>query len=265
MMLEEAKRTLENAGIKVQEVDTLKGSCKVAGLSLGEGPVRPTLYGQTVEEMTEEELVQFALRAMEQIPEVDISFAKDKDFILDHCVSCIRHRTDDEKAIKWEVYGDLEEYIRIDLGMDAVNRNMSTIVTRELLDTADISPEELRIYARRNLKKSVTIQSMAEVLCGLMGNTGMDIPEPDGVMYVASNESRVNGAAVMLLEGVLKDFCKEHGMDSCLIIPSSIHEIILISAKMPIADVNAMIQDVNESQVNEWERLSDHVYTFVTA
>ena len=265
MMLNEAKRTLENAGIKVQEVDTLKGSCKVAGLSLGEGPVRPTLYGQTVEEMTEEELVQFALRVMEQIPEVDISFAKDKDFILDHCVSCIRHRTDDEKAVKWEVYGDLEEYVRIDLGTDAVNRNMSTIVTPELLDTAGISPDELRIYARRNLKNTVTIQSMTEVLMGLMGDTGMDIPEPDGVMYVASNESRVNGAAVMLLEGVLREFCKEHGMDSCYIIPSSLHEVILISPSMPMTEINAMIQDVNETQVNEWERLSDHVYTFVAA
>lgn len=265
MILKEAKRTLENAGIRVQEVDTLKGSVKVAGLSLGDGPVRPTLYGQTVEEMTEEELVQFAIRAMEQIPEVDISFAKDKDFILNHCVSCIRHRTDDEKAVKWEVYGDLEEYVRIDLGTDAINRNMSTIVTPELLDTAGISPEELRIYARRNLKKTVTIQSMTEVLMGLMGDTGMDIPEPDDIMYVASNESRVNGAAVMLLEGVLKDFCKEHGMDSCYIIPSSLSEVILTSTNIPITEINSMIQDVNESQVNEWERLSDHVYTFVAA
>ena len=129
MTLTESKRVLENAGIKVQEVDTMKGSCKVPGLSLGEGSVRPTLYGQTVAEMTEEELVTFAQRALDQIPEVDISFTRDRDFILDHCVSCIRHRTDDEKAVKWEVYGDLEEYVRIDLGTDAVNRNMSTIVT----------------------------------------------------------------------------------------------------------------------------------------
>ncbi len=265
MMLNEAKRTLENAGIKVQEVDTLKGSCKVAGLSLGEGPVRPTLYGQTVEEMTEEELVQFALWAMEQIPEVDISFAKDKDYILDHCVSCIRHRTDDEKSIKWEVYGDLEEYIRIDLGMDAVNRNMSTIVTRELLESSGVSREELRAYARKNLKKTVRIQSMTEVLSGLMGDMEMEVPEPDVMMYVATNESRVNGAAVMLLENVLKDFCKQHNLDSIYIIPSSLHEVILTSAKMPLCEVDSMIRDVNSSQVDPWDQLSDHVYTFVAA
>ena len=265
MMLNDAKKTLENAGIKVQEVDTLKGSCKVAGLSLGEGPVRPTLYGQTVEEMTEEELVQFAQRAMEQIPEVDISFTKDKDFILEHCVSCIRHRTDDEKAVKWEVYGDLEEYVRIDLGTDAINRNMSTIVTPELLDTAGISPEELHIYARRNLKKTVTIQSMTEVLSGLMGDMAIEVPEPDVMMYVATNESRVNGAAVMLLENVLKDFCKQHNLDSINIIPCSVHEIILTSAKMPLCEIDSMIRDVNSSQVDPWDQLSDHVYTFVDA
>ena len=262
MTLEEAKRTLENAGIKVQEVDTLKGSCKVAGLSLGEGPVRPTLYDQTVEEMTEEELVQFALRAMEQIPEVDISFARDKDFILNHCVSCIRHRTDDERAVKWEVYGDLEEYVRINLGNDDNNNNVSTVVTNELLESAGVSKEELRIFARKNLKATVRIQSMSEVLRGFMTE---DIPETEDIMYVASNESRVNGAAVMLLESVLKDFCIQHGLESIYIIPSSLHEVILTSAKMPLCEVDSMIRDVNSSQVDPWDQLSDHVYTFVAA
>lgn len=265
MKLEEAKRVIEESGYKVQEVEALKGSCMVQGLSIGEGTVRPTVYASVIKDMDEQELLSFVAHSVDQAPQIDLSFTKDKDYILDHCVSCIRHRTDDERAVKWEVYGDLEEYVRINLGTDANNNNMSTVVTNELLESAGVSREELRVYARKNLKDTVRIQSMTEVLRGLMGNTGMDIPEPEDILYVASNESGVNGAAVMLLENVLKEFCKQHGLESIYIIPSSLHEVILASAKMPLCDVDSMIRDVNSSQVDPWDQLSDHVYTFVAA
>lgn len=267
MMLEEAKRVIGEAGFKVKEVEALKGSCMVKGLSVGEGPVRPTIYAKTIEDMDERELLNLIAHSMDRVSEINLAFTKDKDFILDHCVSCIRHQTDDETAVKWPAYGDLEEYVRLNLGQTSNDENMSTVVTEELLKSADISREELHIYARRNLKKTVRIQSMAEVLQGLMGVSPEDdcLPESDNIMFVASNESKMHGAAVMLLEDVLQDFCMKHGMDSVYIIPSSLHEVILTSTNIPMCQVNAMIQDVNDTQVSEWERLSDHVYTFVAA
>lgn len=266
MTLEKSKEVLENAGFRVDEVEALKGSCKVKGLSIGEGKIRPTLYWDNVKELDEEELISLARRSMEMKPDLDISMVKDRDYILENCVSCIRHKTDDENAVKWEAYGDLEEYVRLNMG-ETHGNNMSTIISKDLLKSVGISTEELHAHARKNLKETVRIQSMAEVLCGLMNTSedNLDIPEMDNLLYVASNETRVYGASVMLLESVLQDFCATHGMDSCYIIPSSLHEVILTSTKMPIAEVNAMIQDVNETQVSEWERLSDHVYTFVAA
>ena len=263
MNITEAKRVIGESGFKVQEVEALKGSCMVQGLSIGEGSVRPTVYESGIKDMDEHELIAFVTHAMDKAPQVNLTFTKDKDYILDHCVSCIRHRTDDEKAVKWDVYGDLEEYIRIDLGSDDNNNNMSTVVTNELLESSGVSREELRAYARKNLKKTVRIQSMTEVLSGLMGDMALGVPEPDVMMYVAKNESRINGAAVMLLENVLKDFCNQHNLDSIYIIPSSLHEVILTSSKMPLCEIDSMIREVNETQVDPWEQLSDHVYTFV--
>lgn len=267
MLLAEAKRVIGDAGFKVKEVEALKGSCKVKGLSIGDGAVRPTIYSQTVEDMDEQELLNLVVHSMNRVPDINLAFTKDKDYILDHCVSCIRHQTADETAVKWSAYGDLEEYVRLDLGQNDHDENMSTVVTEELLRSAGISREELHIHARRNLKNTVKIQSMAEVLQGLMGVSPEDgcIPETDNIMFVASNESKMHGAAVMLLEDVLQEFCVKHGMDSVYIIPSSLHEVILTSTNIPMCEVNAMIQDVNDSQVSEWERLSDHVYTFVAA
>lgn len=267
MKLREAKRIIEGAGIMVRDVETMKGSCRVPGISIGDGQICPTLYGQTIEDMDESELLEFATYAMNKIPELDLAVLKDRDYILEHSVSCIRHETEDKNAVKWQVYGDLEEYIRLYLGHDEDGNVESVIISDKLIDYAGITRDELRVHARRNLRENVQIQDMRDVLIQLMDLPGEALGSygTEDMLYVASNKDRLNGASVMLLEDVLQEFCIKHGFESIYIIPSSLHEVLLVSTDMPIMEINKMITEVNETQVTEWERLSDHVYTFVAA
>ena len=57
MKLEEAKRVIEEYGYKVQEVEALKGSCMVQGLSIGEGTVRPTVYASAIKDMDDGSII----------------------------------------------------------------------------------------------------------------------------------------------------------------------------------------------------------------
>lgn len=83
-------------------------------------------------------------------------------------------------------------------------------------------------------------------------------------IYVLSNESRFLGAACMLYDGLLEELS---GMlDSDLyIIPSSVHEVLLVpsTAGMTLEDFNAMIQEVNSTQLEPEEILSDHLYFYM--
>ena len=83
-------------------------------------------------------------------------------------------------------------------------------------------------------------------------------------MYVATNKSRVNGAAIIACEDVLENFCREKEIKGVVIIPSSIHEILLlpIDYNFNEDEINNMIQEVNSNEVSENERLSDHVYYY---
>lgn len=72
-------------------MEALKGSCKVQGLSIGEGTVRPTVYASVIKDMDEQELLSFVAHSVDKVPQIDLSFTKDKDYILDHCIGCIRH------------------------------------------------------------------------------------------------------------------------------------------------------------------------------
>lgn len=82
-------------------------------------------------------------------------------------------------------------------------------------------------------------------------------------MYVLTNRSNLNGAACILYPNVLKEFAERIGSD-LYILPSSIHEVILIKAQgMGDADVlRNMVKDVNRTQLAPEEVLSDEVYHY---
>jgi hypothetical protein len=82
-------------------------------------------------------------------------------------------------------------------------------------------------------------------------------------MYVATNYEKINGAAVVLYDNLLKEFAERIGSDF-FILPSSIHEVLFVPA---IGGVNArdlvrMVREVNATEVAADEILSDNVYVY---
>lgn len=94
-------------------------------------------------------------------------------------------------------------------------------------------------------------------------NMESEIEEKHIPMYVLTNEKRYYGAACMVYPDVLDTIAHEL-QDDFYILPSSIHEIIVV-AKTECADsfsLNEMIEEVNRTQVEEDEWLSDHTYLY---
>ncbi|MCM1183832.1 MAG: DUF5688 family protein [Roseburia sp.] len=131
----------------------------------------------------------------------------------------------------------------------------------------NVSVTELYKRARQNtpILNKYEIKSMSEVLCELShgggaagGDEKAQIP-----LYVLSNRSRVHGAACMLYPDLLKDFAEAMGQD-IYIIPSSVHEVLLLPAdsREEVAYIKEMIQEVNDTQVNAEEVLSYSVYFY---
>ncbi len=83
----------------------------------------------------------------------------------------------------------------------------------------------------------------------------------DNNMYVLVNRDMQYGAAGLLNGDLLREAT---GGRDFYVIPSSVHEVIFVSAKCGIDsdELTAMVRQVNESEVAEAERLSDHVYYY---
>ena len=81
-------------------------------------------------------------------------------------------------------------------------------------------------------------------------------------MYVMTTENS-NGAISMIYEDRLKEFCNSIDSD-IYVIPSSINEVILVPCEDDASEamLNEMVREINTTQLEQVDVLSDHVYYF---
>ncbi len=79
-------------------------------------------------------------------------------------------------------------------------------------------------------------------------------------MFCLTNKAKMNGASLLLQEDIRKQIGECLGSDY-FVIPSSIHEVLILpdNGIFQVPELNAMVQEVNETQVERQEQLSDKV------
>ena len=160
-------------------------------------------------------------------------------------------------------YVDITEIFGNDDGTAAV------VINNNLVEKWKIGESDLLFQSFKNLEGSERYTSVFKGMSKVLSCIADDIPgldeiltESDELMFVLTNSISVNGASIILKEGVLRDIYEKMGL--IVMIPSSVHEWIIMRA----VDVDSpealrnMINEVNQSQVVENERLSDHPYIF---
>lgn len=144
----------------------------------------------------------------------------------------------------------------------------SIIIRKEFLNYWDKTEEELYEQAMENSKNDYEINSIDDIIRQYMGNT--EITEQEIIdmtiapMFVLGNTLRTNGASAILCENVLKRLAEQYRVNYVYIIPSSLHEVILLpdSKNMSVQSLKEMVREVNDTQLNEEEILSYNVYVY---
>ncbi|MDD3206116.1 MAG: DUF5688 family protein [Lachnospiraceae bacterium] len=138
-------------------------------------------------------------------------------------------------------------------------QNMEEVMRKILLDNLRKEYEDTEMCKEEGRENAEEwLNNMVEQM--LLESMGEQIKIP---MYVLSNQSRIHGAACILYKDVLKNFTHEIGKD-CYILPSSIHETLLIPVdeNRNTLELNEMVQEVNQTQVDREEVLANHAYYY---
>ena len=124
---------------------------------------------------------------------------------------------------------------------------------------------QIHELAKQNTPKLLpaVFKPMRIVIEELLGNPCNNLIQSDDIMFVLTNSLRSFGAICFLYEDVLfhiGNLLREN----YFILPSSIHEVIIIpESQAPCKEtLNEMIVEINESQVEIEDVLSDHVYYY---
>lgn len=170
-------------------------------------------------------------------------------------------------------FGDLVVTFVIFVAREPLGGIASIKITNEMMNSWKINLGQLIEAAYTNTKKLLPLEvlTMSEILKQMMEHAGGLSPEmeaelaaPDHLMYVVSNTSRQFGAYFITDREALMEVASKIKEDQFFILPSSIHEMIVIPESQ-VEDTDAlitMVKEVNATQVAPDEVLTDNVYSF---
>lgn len=280
----------KNCGVFIRKVN--KTNCEVDGLNFYNIPglknATPTIYVNNLYEEYErtgnyEDVVRMAAETMENGIEsfnkeikadfLDTSRLKDNVFFTlinaeqnKELLKTVPHRKFEDLAIvyRWNIVSD-------SLGM------YTNLVDSRLAKKEGLTENDLYNAARKNTKEllPVSVRNMNEIISEIIFGENeledemdkefkkvmMETPNEHS-MYVITNESKLYGAASILYEEPLHELAEKFGSD-LYILPSSVHEVIAVSADMGSPDDLAeMVYEINMEQVDIDDRLSNQVYCY---
>lgn len=190
---------------------------------------------------------------------------EDYEEIKDRIVYRLINREANEKMLKdvpFVPYLDLAIVFYVLLEVNHFG-TATMAICNEHLKIWKISEKELFRQAEKNTSVLLRdeFQTMSAVIEEL---TSQEIlSEEEDVMYVLSNQIRSYGASAILYQGRLEAI----GMylkSNYYVLPSSVHEVIVIpeNEAMGIQSLSAIVQEINQTQVQEEEVLSNHAYYY---
>ena len=218
--------------------------------------------------------VETAATHLEDMPVVDVAQLTDYEQMKGKLaieVVSLEANADMLSKIPHQEMEDMAVVYRFVLGSDAEGRS-SILVTNNLIENMGVTPEQLHADAIANAPeiRPAEIKGMSQVMMEMMGPEqfelmGMPMVTDlrDEQMIVASVPDKTGGAGVIAYPNFMEDVAAQVGGDF-FILPSSIHEVLVVpdNGAMNLGDLEAMVREVNATQVAPNERLTDNVYHY---
>ena len=276
-------KSYEEGEIKLQEVEKNNG-LKLTGITIPNGDQRivPTIYldslyqeyinGKDVDSCVGD-VADMRIEAQGKAEFLDMGvpdifdYEKMKDKLQMRI--CDKEWNTDLLADKVVTeHGDFAAYYAVNL--EENGEGISSIpVTVSLMNEWGVSVEQIQadaMMADRN--RGVVLMNMNEIIKSMIFgeepenllNEKLDIETMREPMFCLTNAQKMNGASLLLQEDIRKQIGECLGSDY-FVLPSSIHEVLILpdNGLFEVPELNAMVKEVNETQVERQEQLSDKV------
>ena len=252
---------LKNRGYKVEAHTSIKNGVEFNGIIfMNDNGVCPVVYMDSIIENADSliEAVETVLNIYNHayIMDFDKKILFDPGFIMQNLYIGLQ-KTSKENIVKAKTdFEGIEKYLYVKL-----DENVTFKLTYELLETLKISEEKAWRVAEDITFAKTEIISLHKRLSEMMAQEMEEI-EGVPVQYIVTNTMNFSGASAILDLEALKKLAQKLDISKFIVLPSSIHEMIIIpdEGDSNLGEFNRMVQEVNQTQVEPEERLTDQAY-----
>lgn len=256
---------LNEMGYKVKEQYVMKNGVKMFGISIIDSDryMIPVFYaediimkaeqtGATVKDIVNE-MLQIHNDAVRESEELNKPlYFNREEFLKRIYVGVQKESTEDIIKSKTEFDG-IEKYLF--LRIEGLNGLIgSAKIYKRMLENADVEESEAWKIAEENVRKET---QLVEILAP------PTMLEDENEMFIISNKLYYRGASAVLDKKVMKAFSEMVGTKKIMVLPSSIHEMILLPYHESEYDVeicSEIVKITNENEVEPTEQLADRAY-----
>lgn len=271
-MYENIVNELIERGLWARETVIKKNGVEKVAITIGkpDEQMRPNIYmdqfdleDRTVKEIADE-LVEI-YEASKKESDINIQAVTDPEYILKNCRVRLQ-RPSDQELVK-RSFLDVEAYITVNLevGADKCSYDLNPVLLENI-------GYDIWEAALENTRAEIVFENVVEILAksgrfaGMFDDEMIEVVKDQNPYWVATNKEHFRGASAMMFPDIFKSFCEEHNLEAVYVIPSSIHEVLLMPyMEASPEEIRAMVADVNTNEVKPEEVLSDNAYIYRVA
>ena len=269
MKREDIIKELVQRGYNVQAQDVIKNGVVLEGILIKDGSdTAPIIYTEHLIDAAESygkslpEVVDAVIRAYEQRSHVNLTVNQflNKEFILSHVYVGIQRKSNEDIEKKSCDLEGLETFLYIRDGSE--EGQYSAKLNPHIMKGANLDSDEAWERAKKNTFAETQVQSVAAILAEMSGIPFSEEMESMSPLYIVSNKLKFRGASAILDQKALEAFGREHRVNKLIVLPSSIHEMLIIpyEGNGDLDAISDMVAEINQEHVEPEERLTDQAY-----
>ncbi|MEY8369776.1 DUF5688 family protein [Anaerovoracaceae bacterium 42-11] len=252
MIREKIITELRKRGYHAEEKDVVKNGEVLEGIYM------EVLHGKGTIIYPEKFAIDSLVNKIVQIFEQDKSLTPklpdiNKDFVENHIYIGMQKNSAEPIIKRASRLEGLESYLY--LRWKEKYKYFTTRVSQVILDAAAITESKAWEFATINSDAEMEIKGFSEIFFE---------EEAEDIFYVISNKAKFRGASAILNEKALIEFGEKHKTNKLVVLPSSIHEMILVPYIGGIcesfSEFTDIVKSVNNTVVKPEEELVDNAY-----
>lgn len=257
-------KELMNRGYDAKLVNTIKNGITLTGIAIkyNKSTCSPVIYIDQILEETHsiDDVLTYIENALQENKDIsfDCATLKDRSYVFSNLRIGIQKESTRDIVKKTCELDGLEQYLYLNVIINSQNSSQISgriILQKKHLDYAGVTEEEAWKFAEENLHNESIVRDLSEMFGYL--------EESPIKMFCITNKSKTYGASSILDKELIRKLSKKCGTDSFFVLPSSIHEMLLIPDLDDGVDIDSLIEIVkyvNSSEVDEIDRLADTAY-----